>query len=118
MSNKSSLYQSAISAKQTLLSNLKELNDYLVEGTAKSVVIFYGKKGQVLSRKTYESKYSTSIGRARVTTMHQDWIDYQTKYSTPIGTTRIKVTSPFVTPGPNTVTVRVPAEITVLKVTV
>jgi hypothetical protein len=116
--SKSNLYVSAVSAKQNLLASLEKLDKYLVEGTAKSFVAFYGKNNQILAKRSYKSKYTSSIGRTRVKTIHTEWIESMTKNQAPVGTTRIKVTSTFVNPGTTQATIKVPANVEVVNATI
>jgi hypothetical protein len=109
--NTSSLYTAAIKTQLALKERLENINSYLTEGKAETTVIFYGTRKQIVSKKTYTSKWTTSIGKDRVTTMHLNWIDYLTRWNVPNGTVSIKVISPFVTSNKTTVATKVPMSI-------
>ena len=116
--NTSSIYKAAVKTKESLTSRLENIDAYLTEGSANTTVIFYGKRNQVVLKRTYMSKWTTSIGKDRVNTMHQNWIDYLTRWNVPQGTLRIKVTSPFVTSGKTTFATKVPMNLPLETVTV
>ena len=116
--NTSALYTSAQKIRQSLQANLEQLDSYLSSGSAVTTVTFYGTRNQVVSTQKYSSKWTTSIGKDRVESMHMNWIDYLTRWNVPAGTTKIKVTSPFVKPTQVNIVTKVPVTIPLTTVTI
>ena len=116
--NTSAIYTSAKKIRQSLQANLEQIDAYLSDGSATTTVIFYGTRNQIVSTRKYSSKWTTSIGKDRVQSMHLNWIDYLTRWNVPAGTTKIKVTSPFVTATQTNITTKVPVSIPMTTVTI
>lgn len=114
MSNKhSKLYRSVLNARNYLLGSLEDVNNYLVEGKIQSQVKFFSHRGVKPQSLSFESQFTTSIGRARVYNAHKAWIERVIKNHTPSGTNKIVVNSPAVENAQKTSIIHVPTTVNV-----
>jgi hypothetical protein len=118
MKNNSSLYVSATQLHASLVSQLENIQNYLSEGSATSTVKYYDKKGKLLKTWEYTSKWSTSVGRQKVATMHVKAIKEITNTFSIKDVARVSVMSPFVGNQTDTIVANTIADITVQKFTI
>ena len=97
MPNNSSLYRSMVALKSDLTAQLKNVNEYLNEGTAVTKVSYFDANGDLIYSYDKRSKWTTALGKSKVMLWHKDFIGtYSSGMYAPHNAQTIKIESPFV----------------------